>query len=494
MDMADDDDEGDIFTKSDVGSFLYNNTLKPYALSEISPTSMIIPNSVDSLTYTSFESVKIIEEDPYSATFVYNADNARAKMEVKQNTTTILARWYPESSYIKETASGTTREYTFIGGDSYTAPVVAITQSGTTTYYILLRDHLGSITHVVNASTNTLEYQYSYDAWDRMRSTSGWVNYDPGSEPALFIAGRGFTGHEHLPWFNLINMNGRMYDPIAGQFLSPDNNIQDPYNSQNLNRYSYCVNNPLKYTDPTGFNVSVTVQYVHDIVYGPQSHVDQMLKELFGAMYEDVFHGGYDYAFLISGFGGNRGGGGNNAPGFGGDNSLNQKSGTTNQKTTQEKIFRYLVITGYPIEALKTLISYYDLDFGVEKLYSLNIKPELRTRSTTEGYFGEKQTIFFGPKFLTNLSWGTTVKSVYHEMIHVSQHYYELPMKDFQNQDVREFIAYSQTLMNSWLPAEDQQNRTTWYGYAIRHYSSLSPDLSTKYYYLYIRLQSYFGR
>jgi len=46
-----------------------------------------------------------------------------------------------------------------------------------------------------------------------------------------------------------------MYDPLAGQFLSPDNNIQDPYNSQNLNRYSYCVNNPLKYNDPTGLNI-----------------------------------------------------------------------------------------------------------------------------------------------------------------------------------------------------------------------------------------------
>ncbi len=64
---------------------------------------------------------------------------------------------------------------------------------------------------------------------------------------------RGFTGHEHLYAFNLINMNGRMYDPITGRMLSPDNYIQAPDLSQSFNRYSYCFNNPLRYTDPTGY-------------------------------------------------------------------------------------------------------------------------------------------------------------------------------------------------------------------------------------------------
>ena len=47
-------------------------------------------------------------------------------------------------------------------------------------------------------------------------------------------------------------MNGRVYDPQIGRFLSADTYIQDPYNTQSYNRYSYVVNNPLKYTDPTG--------------------------------------------------------------------------------------------------------------------------------------------------------------------------------------------------------------------------------------------------
>lgn len=47
-------------------------------------------------------------------------------------------------------------------------------------------------------------------------------------------------------------MNGRVYDPLVGRFLSPDPLVQDISNSQSHNRYSYCWNNPLRYTDPTG--------------------------------------------------------------------------------------------------------------------------------------------------------------------------------------------------------------------------------------------------
>jgi len=71
---------------------------------------------------------------------------------------------------------------------------------------------------------------------------------------------RGYTGHEHLSPFGddtnsgfcLINMNGRIYDPALARFLSPDPYVQAPDFTQSFNRYSYCSNNPFKYTDPSG--------------------------------------------------------------------------------------------------------------------------------------------------------------------------------------------------------------------------------------------------
>ncbi len=60
-------------------------------------------------------------------------------------------------------------------------------------------------------------------------------------------------------------MNGRLYDPVIGRMLSPDNYVQDVTNTQSYNRYSYANNNPLKYTDPTGwFNTATDYSNIID--------------------------------------------------------------------------------------------------------------------------------------------------------------------------------------------------------------------------------------
>jgi RHS repeat-associated protein len=68
---------------------------------------------------------------------------------------------------------------------------------------------------------------------------------------------RGYTDHEHLDRMGLIHMNGRIYDPVMGRFLSPDPLVQAPHFSQSYNRYTYTFNNPLIFTDPTGYGSQV---------------------------------------------------------------------------------------------------------------------------------------------------------------------------------------------------------------------------------------------
>ena len=106
--------------------------------------------------------------------------------------------------------------------------------------YYAHTDHQGSIVALTD-SIGVKVFQASYDAWGKQSVSLNTIGFY-----------RGYTGHEHLPEFGLINMNGRMYDPVLGRFLSPDNYVQAPDMSQNFNRFSYCLNNPLKYTDPSG--------------------------------------------------------------------------------------------------------------------------------------------------------------------------------------------------------------------------------------------------
>jgi RHS repeat-associated protein len=111
-----------------------------------------------------------------------------------------------------------------------------------------MSDHLGSPAAIVNASSSHVK-RYSFNAWGVPRDPDDWTTEFTGE----LYSGRGFTGHEHLEEFNLINMNGRVYDPAIGRFLSPDPVVQFPDYPNNYNRYSYVLNNPLTFTDPSGY-------------------------------------------------------------------------------------------------------------------------------------------------------------------------------------------------------------------------------------------------
>ena len=110
---------------------------------------------------------------------------------------------------------------------------------------------------VTDSAGNVLE-RLSYDPWGDRRASNGAG--DPTNAIIPSTTDRGFTGHEHLDLggMGLVHMNGRIYDPTLGRFLSPDPYIQSPYHSQSYNRYSYVWNNPLTMTDPTGYVVNTT--------------------------------------------------------------------------------------------------------------------------------------------------------------------------------------------------------------------------------------------
>ena len=121
------------------------------------------------------------------------------------------------------------------------------------TMYYTLKDHQGSLAAVIHG--NAVE-RLSYDPWGRRRNTT-----DFGYGNVSHTFDRGYTFHEHYDGFDLINMNGRLYDPILGRMLSPDVVIQDEQSSQAYNRYSYCFNNPLRFTDPSGYVVRGSRNY-----------------------------------------------------------------------------------------------------------------------------------------------------------------------------------------------------------------------------------------
>ena len=116
--------------------------------------------------------------------------------------------------------------------------------------YFIHRDYLGSVLQIADAQGNIVE-ENNFDAWGCRRNPSTLKAYAIGAAPKLLL-GRGYTGHEHLEMFGVINMNARLYDPVLGRFLTPDPYVQILDFTQAFNRYSYCMNSPLCYVDENG--------------------------------------------------------------------------------------------------------------------------------------------------------------------------------------------------------------------------------------------------
>jgi RHS repeat-associated protein len=263
------DDRGRI-TYNRIGNYNYTNTAKPYQNTSIGAvgapkTSMALSQSI---TYNAFKApIQISNTGFKSISFGYNTYEQRSVMYYGSIATDKLVRpnrrYYSADGSMEinatfasgNTTTPVTVEFvTYIGGSAYTAPVVLKSDGITYNYFYLHRDYQSSILAITNALGGVVEKRL-FDPWGAIAKVQDGLG---NLLPQLTFFDRGYTGHEHLQSVNLINMNARLYNPSLHRFLEADTYLQDPYNTQNYNRYGYCVNNPLKYTDVTGnlFNIA----------------------------------------------------------------------------------------------------------------------------------------------------------------------------------------------------------------------------------------------
>jgi len=227
-----------------------------------------------SLTYNPSNKVLHIDSDPVpsqgndtgSVDFIYGADGNRVVQSVVNGEgttrTVYVGLGATGKSLYEETTVGTDVESAhFIyaggvhGGSPFALRVIDQSTGAVTNHYYSF-DHIGSVTAVSDdegrvATLGQNATVLGYDAWGARRNPDG-TSATPASL-GLPPGNREFTGQEQIPVVELVNMNGRLYDPSLGRFMSPDPNVQSVTDLQSYNRYSYVRNNPLSYTDPTGF-------------------------------------------------------------------------------------------------------------------------------------------------------------------------------------------------------------------------------------------------
>ena len=267
---------GNMSTNSILGDYSYSN--KPHAVTRVGATSAIkrgtaIVNECV-VAYNFFNQPTEITDWNYRLNLTYGADQQRLQTERYRNDTLVSTRsyfnQYSDHEDYKTDSLWFRRFNNYIYGDNGvvamniqtiisndsigvgtvpgdSAIVLGETfrgQVGTTdSMYYIHTDHLGSYCAITN-SAKVVRQRNFFNPWGNPIDTC-WQTH-------FAITFRGFTGHEHYPYLGIINMNGRLYDPLIGRFFSPDKYVANSTFTQDFNRYSYCRNNPLMYSDPDG--------------------------------------------------------------------------------------------------------------------------------------------------------------------------------------------------------------------------------------------------
>lgn len=175
------------------------------------------------------------------STFDYDGNRQRVRKTSGLVESIFLDEWFE-----RVTNAGVVEHRYYVRSNERVVAVVTRGLSKKTQF--LHTDALGSV-DVVSTQTGTLDERRSYDPFGARRNPT-W-----GQPAGTFTSNTtvGFTGHMGDEELGLVFMRGRVYDPKLGRFLTPDPFISQALSGQSWNRYAYVANNPLKYTDPSGF-------------------------------------------------------------------------------------------------------------------------------------------------------------------------------------------------------------------------------------------------
>ncbi|MXV37283.1 hypothetical protein GO491_01135 [Flavobacteriaceae bacterium Ap0902] len=263
------DKRGRFIYNTQIGKYKYQDT--DYKIQNIGfnkdGEELLNARGFHNITYNSYKkAVNIHLSGKERIDFNYNIFKDRIAMyygsEDKDINARPLHKYYSSDKAIEikhNLQTGEIEVLTYLDGDPYSANVLQRNffsrgNNSPPEIWYLHRDYQATILAITNQKGNILEQRY-FDAWGNLKeykdSTQKLVVVTDNT-PIHLILDRGYTGHEHLWGVDLIHMNGRLYDAKLRRFLSPDNFIQNPYNTQNFNRYGYVLNNPLIYTDASG--------------------------------------------------------------------------------------------------------------------------------------------------------------------------------------------------------------------------------------------------
>ena len=252
------DERGRITENSAIGTYEYtrNGYQQQKLTTNEAGETHLEKHPLPIIRYNAFKAPEqIYVKDKERISYEYNVFGERShcyygNAEVEKAKRPMLKHYSHDGSVeiVCNKTDNSTKFILYLGGDAYSAPAILISDGEAQKLYYLHRDYLGSIVMLTDEDGNIAERRH-FDPWGQVVKVEDGVGK---VLQGLTLLDRGFTAHEHLQTVGLIHMNGRLYDPALHRFLQPDNFVQDPFNTQNFNRYGYCLNNPLVYVDQNG--------------------------------------------------------------------------------------------------------------------------------------------------------------------------------------------------------------------------------------------------